>query len=226
MNCVWGLNFNPTICNNLWVRQIFYSFNSYNTFLILINSRGGEEKNNAKWVFVLTITLLILSPLCFWSSDVSAASGIVHLTLYPTADAYVNSSSSATNYGSASVLNVSANAELDFVYVRFNLTSVPLDVDILSANLSLFLVNTNGISTIPPDIIGAYYCSDNSWTEAGFNWNNKPTSNLTPTRAMVLSPSTPIDAYKSWAVTEDVIAAVPSGNLTEVFKFWSKEGNG
>lgn len=180
-----------------------------------------------KWVFVLTIALLILSPLYFWSFNVSAESGTVHLTLYPTADAYVNSSSSDTNYGSASSVYVSANAELDFIYVKFDLDSVPSDANILSASLDLLLVNTGGtIYGIPSDIIGAYYCSNNSWTEDGITWNNKPTPNASPTSTWSFSLFYTIGVYKSWAVAADVIAAVPSGNLTEVFKFSSKDGNG
>jgi hypothetical protein len=180
-----------------------------------------------KWVSFLTAVLLVLSPLYFWSFYVDAESGIVHVTAYSIADAYVNSSSPVTDYGSATSLYVSASSEQDYMYFKFDLSSLPSRAAIISASLDIFLLNTGGdIYWLPADTIGAYYCSDNSWTEPGISWNTKPSFDPNPTGSWSFGFVDYLNEYKSWDVTADVKTALASGILTEVLKFASKTGNG
>jgi hypothetical protein len=179
-----------------------------------------------KWVLALTTVLLILSTLYFSSFEinVSAALGSTIVVIHPIADAFVNSSSTATNYGTAGSMYVSANSELDYAYIKFDLSILPPNANIISANLSVYLSSKGG-TVYFQDSIGAYYCSDNSWTENGITWNNKPSSNPIPTSSWSF-PSVFFYEYKSWSITPDVTTALPSGILTEMLKFTSKTGDG
>jgi hypothetical protein len=119
------------------------------------------------------------------------------------------------------------SSEQGFIYLKFDLTSLPLGANVVSANLEVYLSNTGGsIYAIPADKIGAYYCSDNSWTESGINWNNKPSFNPTPTDTWSFGIIYYVGEYKSWDVTADVKTAFSSGIITEVLKFQSKTGDG
>jgi len=173
--------------------------------------------------------LLILLPWCFSSLvvDATPAIGSTTVTLYSTVDAYVNSSSPETNYGNVDSMYVSANSEQDFPYVMFDLSSIPLEANIISAKLKIYLSSTGGeIYWYPADKIGAYYCSNNSWTEHEITWNNKPSFSSQPTDAWSFGIVYTVEVYKSWDITADVRAALPSGILTDVLKFETKTGDG
>jgi hypothetical protein len=151
-------------------------------------------------------------------------------TLYSIADSYVNASSPDTNYGNDQNLFVNASSSdlsQNFIYVKFDLSTLPQNAYIVSASLQLRL---SGFSNLYYGIIGggdrinAYYCSDNSWTETGITYNNKPTFNTASTDYW--SPGMFISyGYKSWDITEDIKTAQPIGELTEVIKFSDKNGD-
>jgi hypothetical protein len=187
------------------------------------------KKLERKKFLLLYILLLILMPTYFSISYVKAspAIGSTMTTLYSVADAYVNFSSPDANYGGVDHMYVGANSEQDFAYIMFDLSSLPLDAYIISAKLKVYLSSTGGdIYWYPADTIGAYYCSDNSWTELGITWNNKPSFNADPTDTWSFSILYTVKVYKSWNITEDVRTALPSRTLTEVMKFESKTGDG
>ncbi|HLB99772.1 MAG TPA: DNRLRE domain-containing protein [Candidatus Bathyarchaeia archaeon] len=182
-----------------------------------------------KRILVLTAMFLVLSPLwlSFFVVDATAAIGSTTVTLYPVADAYVNSSTSASNYGSAASMYVGASSEQDFTYVKFDLTSIPSGANVISAKLEVYLSGIGGsIYGFPGDTIGAYYCADNSWTELGITWNNKPNFNPNPTSLWSFGLVYTYRVYKPWDVTTDVRTALPSRTITEVLKFERKTGDG
>jgi hypothetical protein len=187
------------------------------------------KKMERKKFLLLYILLLVLMPTYFSLSRVAAspAIGSTTTTIYSVADAHVNSSSPDTNYGGEGYMYVSASSEQDFIYVMFDLSSIPSNANIISAKLSLYLLSTGGeIYWYPADTIGAYYCSDNSWTELGITWNNKPSFNEDPTDTWSFSILYNVKVYKSWNITENVRTALPSRTLTELIKFESKTGDG
>jgi len=182
-----------------------------------------------KWVSILISVLLIVSPLCFSSFLVGAtpAIGSTTVTLHSIADAYVNASSPDTNYGSSVSLFVSASSKLDYTYVMFDLSSLPSEANIIYARLRMYLSDTGGkIYGLPSDDVGAYYCSDNSWTENGITWNNRPNFNSEPTYTWSFSLGVIFANYRSWDVTADAKQAFSEETLTEVVKFESKTGDG
>jgi hypothetical protein len=173
---------------------------------------------------VLLISLSLYLPPCGASED--SATSSTTATIYSVADAYVSSSSPDENHGDLNSMYVGASSEQDFTYVMFNLSSIPSDAEIISATLKFYLSSTEGeIYGSPADTIGTHYCSDNSWTELGITWNNKPDFNLEPTSTWAFSLIYTVKVYKSWDITEDVKMALPSGILTEVLKFESKTGD-
>ena len=177
---------------------------------------------------LLISIITILSPLffSFFIVNASPAIGSNTIKLQAIADAYVNSSNPDTNYGNLDWLYVSENSKQDYTYVMFDLSSLPSGANIIFAELRMHLSSTGGsIYGMPSDDIGAYYCSDNSWTENSITWNNRPTFNSEPTDIWSFGFMYYLN-YKSWNITTDVNNAFPSGILTEVLKFESKTGEG
>ena len=174
---------------------------------------------------LLVVVVLCFSPLCFlpFHAWANPAYGSTTITLYPVADAYVNSTSPDTNYGAAVKLFVSINSENDFFYVKFDLSSIPSGANIIYAILETYVSSTGG-NLGSSDIIGAHYCSDNSWSEIGISWSNKPSFNSQSTDRWYYSSV--VDEYKSWDITADVKTARSSGIITEALKFDSNTDNG
>jgi hypothetical protein len=85
------------------------------------------------------------------------------MTLAAVEDARVLQSNPTTNYGTLTRLDVDSPGEES--YIRFIVTGVTGTVQ--SATLRLFV--TNGSSNGP-----SLYATDNSWTETGITWNNRP----------------------------------------------------
>jgi hypothetical protein len=203
--------------------------------LILIRKKRVLVQTVVFALLAFLVAPLILSPTYLSSSEVKASPtiGSTTATLYSTEDAYVNASSPDTNYGSETTLCVAANSEKDFTYVKFDLTSIPSGAYIISAKLELYLSDTTGsfyyyLFGGNDDAIGAYHCSDNSWTEPEITWNNSPASALSPepTSSWSFGMSYTKGNYKSWDVTSDAKTAFSSGTLTEALKFQFKSESG
>ncbi len=177
-------------------------------------------KHNKYLIFLV----LVITINAFSTFEVAAEPQTDSITLYPVADAYVNSESPNTNYGGEGYILVSSNSEFNFTYIVFDLSSIPSDADILSANLSLYLEGTGGvIYGFPADTIGVYRCLDTSWTEVGITWNNKPGFDPTSTDTWYFGIVYLTRVYKRWNVTEDVIDAFTAEKkLSEVIKFEKK----
>jgi chitodextrinase len=88
------------------------------------------------------------------------------LTLIPTADAYVNSASSATNYGSVTTLRVDASPVVTS-YLRF---TVP-DLNGMAITRARLLIFVNSSSSLG---LTALAVADNTWVENTINFNNAP----------------------------------------------------
>lgn len=90
------------------------------------------------------------------------------VTLYPSDDSYVLSSSSATNFGTTNLV-VQENANTHFhSYIKFNLSTVQGST-VTSAILRIRLRGCANAHTIK-----VYSCATDSWTNSGIKWSNKP----------------------------------------------------
>ena len=183
-----------------------------------------------KGILILFILLLSWLPTYFSLSHVTAspAIGSTTITIESVADAYVNSSSPDTNYGAMDYVYVKKNSEQRFTYVKFDLSSLPSDANIILAKLKLYLTDIGGYT----GNINTYYCSNSSWTELEVTWSNKPDFSSEPTDENYFGMLVFKNRYYSWDVTADVQEDLSQGNLTEVIvrkssgyvKFQSKEG--
>jgi len=184
------------------------------------------------FTIILMLTMLILfsfsATFHMPSVDASYIGSTSTTTLFCAADSYVNASSPDTNYGNEQSLYVKAS-ETDLtqsmIYVRYDLSSIPQNAYIVSANMKLLFSDFDNLyygMMGGGDFIGAYYCSDNSWTELGITWNNRPEFDATATDIEGFGMFIYSDSYDSWNVTEDVTKSLPSRALTEVLKFRDK----
>ncbi|QEH43022.1 polysaccharide lyase family 8 super-sandwich domain-containing protein [Chitinophaga sp. XS-30] len=112
------------------------------------------------------------------------------------ADAYVrNGSYAGTNYGSVTSLVIKKDTEgyAREVYLKFNITDIPSTTDNVKLRLYVPYANT-GIAAVPWIL---QYVSNDSWTESGINWNNKPIG----TSAIDTVTGRPAGNYAEWDVT-------------------------
>jgi hypothetical protein len=176
---------------------------------------------------MLTVLLFVTSLRVTSLVDASPAIGSTTVTLDPIADVYVNSSSPDANYGGVTNLYVANNSEVDYLYVMFNLSSIPSSAHIISAQLMVYLEATGGdIYGSPSDRVGVHYCLDTAWTELGITWNNQPSFATTPTDTWAFTILYYDHQYKAWDIADDVATALPGGILTEVLTFTRKTGEG
>jgi hypothetical protein len=85
--------------------------------------------------------------------------------LTPIADAYVNSASPATNYGSSTSLYVDADG-IRSSYLKFDLNG--LSGTVTSATLQLYAGSSQSTG------YQVYSVADTSWSESAITWNTKP----------------------------------------------------
>ncbi len=135
--------------------------------------------------------------------------------LSPVADSYVEDAAGKldTNYGNGGTIVVK-KAPAGFnreSYLRFN---VPASGGtLLGATLRL-----SALTTTAPGVQGISLVSDNSWTESGITWNNKPSS------SDVLTTWTPAAGTVS---SVDVTSAMPvSGNVSLRIAALTETSNG
>ena len=86
-------------------------------------------------------------------------------------------------------------------YIRFNLTEIPSEFEIVRAYLKLYMY---GQAPASPQIYEAYRITSD-WSEHWLNWTVQPSYALYPTNYTTINP-TPSTGWISWDVTEDVKA--------------------
>ncbi|MBN9686983.1 MULTISPECIES: CBM96 family carbohydrate-binding protein [unclassified Corallococcus] len=92
------------------------------------------------------------------------------IILEPEADTYVRAASPGVNYGTAQNLIVdSAKAE---TYLRFNLSGIPAGSHI--ASVVMQTLSYDGSSAGGDGSVYAHLVPDDTWSETGMTWNNRP----------------------------------------------------
>jgi hypothetical protein len=120
------------------------------------------------------------------------------------ADSYVDSVSSATNYGAVTNLDVRSWATGNRrAFVRFNVStcSIPANALITSANLKLFMYSAPSANRTY-----AVHAVSASWTEPGITWANQPA--VAASATATTSTGTTSNVTLGWTVTADVQAFV------------------
>lgn len=165
---------------------------------------------------IMAFFLFSMLFISFLSIHVSAFEASVTETTNPTpvADAYVNSYYSDENNGDSSFLYVE-NSEWGtskLIFIRFDLSSIPTEATIKSAQLKLYAA-----VALDGGDVSAYYVRDDTWRELGLTYDNRPniSNTLTSTEEGVSSGS-----WRSWDITEDVLEAFHDDKLLTEALMW------
>ncbi|HVI43917.1 MAG TPA: polysaccharide lyase family 8 super-sandwich domain-containing protein [Chitinophaga sp.] len=129
-------------------------------------------------------------------------------TVYPIADAYVNDgANAAVNFGTATSLiikkdNTGYNRE---VFVKFSLPTL----DTAQISKVVYGVKVRGANTsITTTTWQTKYVTDDSWTETGITWNNKPASG----ELLATAPGSTAGTVASFDITAKALEELRSGN--------------
>jgi hypothetical protein len=119
------------------------------------------------------------------------------MTVAPTADAFVLSSSPTANRGATTPLRVRAGQKI--TYIRFNVPPVDPGTGISSATLRIYASNASRCGSGGVQILRA---SNDSWSERTITWSNQPGSTGPP----ITSASWTGSGYRDFSVTAAVTA--------------------
>ena len=123
-------------------------------------------------------------------------SDVINLTLTASADTYITQGNPGQNYGSSSLIHVRSLKEGNMrLLVLFNLSMIPPGADVISANLSLYLIDASSLRT--------YICYrvKGPWDEGSVSWNTKP--GILSTYGKSVKVGEP-PRWITWDVTEHV----------------------
>mgnify|MGYP001602126157 CR=1 FL=1 len=133
-------------------------------------------------------------------------------TLNPIGDASVDNN--GKNYGGDKYLKIYDSTgglinDETLVYLKFDLSNIPKDIDISSAKLKLLVANIDEAYNI-----GMYRSEDTSWKEFEINWGNKPSFSNKPNdiKKVVLS-----NEWYEWDV-KNLVYDEKSDHITFVLK--------
>ena len=152
--------------------------------------------------------------------------------IIPTDDSYVSSVDPDDNYGELEELYARNNTLFGGVirnsYLLFNLSSLPSDAIIQSANLNLYAVYIG--SKIQ---VNAHYCPDTNWVESNITYNNAPQFEKNPISTVNITnigesiffnvTSTVLDAWDNNKTVSFVITSEERTNSADYAQFRSKE---
>lgn|GEM_PF-2877145 len=180
-------------------------------------------------LFVLYVSLLSSLSLPYNYSQV-----VKTITLYPTADSYVDSSNPDSNYGGSTSLFVRhlkyewTPDLIENAYLMFNLFELPAESSIQSAILTINVFYIGSTTKIY-----MHYCPSVSWEELSITWSNAPEYEETPISMAVIAregESPPFDVIKAvqraWTSTKVFTLVMTSEEKTgfgDFLQFYSRE---
>ena len=123
---------------------------------------------------IITLGLLGLAQLEFGPVSVAAAATAATQTLTVSEDSYVRSDEPTGNFGTAQTLNNQSGTPEQRAYLKFN---VPGVTGITKVTFRAFTLTSSGSG------YELHSVADNSWTEGGLNYNNRPAVGPTIGRA-------------------------------------------
>ena len=167
--------------------------------------RDGLGTGRGAWTPVVVACVLLLALVAGASRPSSTAAAVdcgPAVTVAPSADAWIDQNSSASNKGFDSILKVQSKGPSDNfrALVRFSLPSAPAGCALQSATLRLFAASAGSGRTLQAlRLAGA-------WTEGGVTWSNQPA--VTGAAATTTSGT----GYREWSVTAQVQAMYAGAN--------------
>jgi 2',3'-cyclic-nucleotide 2'-phosphodiesterase/3'-nucleotidase/5'-nucleotidase len=121
--------------------------------------------------------------------------------LAPIADAQVASGNPTTNYGTSTNLYIQSSTASfgnERTWLKFDLSGIPAGSTITGATLQMWNWKSAG-ATLPVEVRSA---TDDSWTEAGLNWNTQPALGAVLDTRNLTSGTT--NVWYGWNVTSFV----------------------
>jgi len=172
---------------------------------------------------VLMVWLLPLS-LSFLIRNAQAAQ-TVQTVLYPTDDAYIDSSNAGSNYGTSTALatlSYSAYLGLSTRYMqswlKFDLSGIPPAASITTATLTLHSSYARVYA-----IVGVYSAS-NSWSESSITWNSAPRGSISGSYSDTQYVTNSTTTY-NWSVSSLVSGIQGVGSVTLVLQPTSSQSS-
>ena len=154
-------------------------------------------------------------------------------TLYPIADAYVDSDHPSSNYGGSSYLYAqfwdftSITDVRDNSFLMFNLTAFATRHDLTSAHLRLYAWS----AWSPTAHVSVHNCPDTAWSEIEINWLNAPPFSPVASDTVAVPFE---DTWYSWDITNlvnntlgsrmTIALTVEDIGDTYLTSFYSKDG--
>jgi hypothetical protein len=175
--------------------------------------RTGNVRRFREPIAIVIFTLLLILP--------------SHAQFTPAEDAYVNAASPATNYGSATTLNISSGSQTS--YIQFDLSAVPstyTGAQVAKATLKLFVNSVSTAGNFNIDLVAG------SWTEKTITYDLQPAIGSTIASAVPLTSAnklnyidvditSTVQAWLNGTEPNDGIALVANSPL--VASFTTKE---
>jgi len=126
------------------------------------------------------------------------------VTFYVVADTYIDSANPDTNYGTALSMVVQYDTSWDpdlikYALMRFDISSIPDNMIIVEANLSLYCTGVGGTGSA--NVVIDRMLST-TWTETGVTWNNYGGYDTTNQSAAVTVDTA--DTWYTWNITDIV----------------------
>jgi chondroitin AC lyase len=115
-----------------------------------------------------------ISPLSNSATVTTAAPGGQSVTFAAIDDSRVQQADPTTNYGSGTTLGADQDAASQIEsYLKFTIAGLPVGATVTSAKLRL-TTNAADVNSATGNGPRVYQVNDQTWTETGVNWNNKP----------------------------------------------------
>jgi hypothetical protein len=141
------------------------------------------------------------------------------LVLSPTADSYTNSAKATANFGREKTLFIRYdpdNNARNFIFMRFDASSIPRGSSISEATLKIYLNEMTGQKTVS---LGVYRATSD-WSETNIHSQNKPTGPGPITRSTIVDGV----GYKSFDITE-IFTGWLGGTFPNYGVFLGYQGN-
>lgn len=130
-------------------------------------------------------------------------------------DTYVDAGNPTTNYGlSTNLFAGVVSGDSRETWLKFDISGIPNNVTIYEATIYMKCTYQDSSPSVE-----VHHCSDDSWTETGLTWNNKPSYNATAIDTVTASVG-----WLSWNVLSTVQAEYNDGNSTVSFVFKADAG--
>jgi len=154
-------------------------------------SRGRNAQTMRAGVTLRHVAWLSIAILFFIGAFLTTASA----QITPSGDAYTNSASPTTKYGTKTLLDVDGASQI--AYIQFNLGSIPPGASITQATLKLYVNSVTAAGSFNVDYVNG------AWSEGTIDWNNAP-----PLGAAIASSVPVVTADKNQYLLVNVTPAV------------------